>query len=393
MLPKPGRPGHRADSAACDALLPHADPKTIMSLHATAALLLYCRPGFENECAREVSAACSDLGVTGYAKTEPQSGWVLYLPHGDADQGEEAMHVLRGALRFDDLVFARQLVFCSAFVDELPEKDRLPPLVAAARTLGCRCGVVWLETADTNDAKELSGFCRRFAPHLEQALIAEHLLHPKDKRAARLNVFFVDATQAWVGLTDLANSSPWPMGIARLRVSRDAPSRSAVKLSEAWLALMTGQELDKRLVAGMRAADLGAAPGGWSWQLAQRGLRVIAIDNGNVSPALLKGEMVEHLRADGFHWRPRGSLDWMVCDIADQPSRIALLAADWIAHGRCRDTIFNLKLPMKKRFEELQRCRTIIDKRLRAADVPYLLRIKHLYHDREEVTAYLRAIA
>lgn len=114
-----------------------------MSLHATAALLLYCRPGFENECAREVSAACSDLGVTGYAKTEPQSGWVLYLPHGDADQGEEAMHVLRGALRFDDLVFARQLVFCSAFVDELPEKTGcrrwLPPpgrLAAAVASSG-----------------------------------------------------------------------------------------------------------------------------------------------------------------------------------------------------------------------------------------------------------------
>lgn len=361
-----------------------------MPLHATVALLLYCRPGFENDCAKEVSGACADLGITGYVRTKPQSGWVLYLPHGEDEQGKEALRVLRSELQFDDLVFARQLVFCGAFVDDLPADDRVQPLVTAAKELGSRCGVVWLETADTNEAKELSGFCRKFAPHLERALIAEHLLHPKDKRAPRLNVFFVDSKQAWVGLTDLRNSNPWPMGIPRLRVSRDAPSRSAVKLAEAWLALLTEQEIEKRLVAGMRAADLGAAPGGWSWQLAQRGLRVIAIDNGNVSAALLKGEMVEHVRADGFHWRPRGSLDWMVCDIVDQPSRIAMLAADWIAHGRCRDTIFNLKLPMKKRFEELERCRAIIDKRLREADVPYVLRVKHLYHDREEVTAYLR---
>lgn len=361
-----------------------------MPPHATAALLLYCRPGFEDDCAKEVSGACADLGITGYARTKPDSGWVLFVPHGEGTQGDEAMRILRGELRFEDLVFARQLVFCGAFADGLPPEDRVPPLVAAVKALGSRCGVVWLETADTNEAKELSRFCRKFAPHLERALIAEHLFHPKDKRAPRLNLFFIDSTQAWVGLTDLANSNPWQMGIARLRRSRDAPSRSAVKLAEAWLALLTEREREQRLVAGMRAADLGAAPGGWSWQLAQRGLRVIAIDNGNVSPALLKGEMVEHIRADGFHWRPRGSLDWMVCDIVDQPSRIAQLAADWIAHGRCRDTIFNLKLPMKKRFDELARCRAIIDKRLSQADVPYLLRVKHLYHDREEVTAYLR---
>ena len=45
---------------------------------------------------------------------------------------------------------------------------------------------------------------------------------------------------------------------------------------------------------------------------------------------------------------------------------------------------------MKKRYDELERCRAIIDKRLREADIAYVLRIKHLYHDREEVTAYLR---
>ncbi len=364
---------------------PAHDTLTAMPLHTTPALLLYCRPGFENDCAKEVSAACADIGITGYAKAKPDTGWLLFVPHGD-----EALAVLRAELRFADLVFARQLVFCSAFVDDLPADDRVPALVDAVKTLGSRCGNVWLETADTNEAKELSGFCRRFQPHLERALIVDHVLHPKDKRAPRLNVFFIDSSQAWVGLTDLANSSPWPMGIPRLRISRDAPSRSAAKLAEALLGLLSEQERNQRLVPGMRAADLGAAPGGWSWQLAQRGLRVIAIDNGNVSPTLLKGEMVEHVRADGFHWRPRGSLDWMVCDIVDQPSRIALLAADWIAHGRCRDTIFNLKLPMKKRYDELERCRAIIDKRLREADIAYVLRIKHLYHDREEVTAYLR---
>lgn len=356
-----------------------------MPIHAQAALLLYCRAGFENDCAAEVSRACADLGITGYARTKPDSAWVLYIPHGD-----EALDILREQLRWDALVFARQLVFCRCRVEGLPNDDRVTPIVAGVKTLGSRCGVVWCETADTNEAKELSGFCRRVTPHLEKALIKEHVLHPKDKRAAHLHVFFADSSQAWLGISDLDNSSNWPMGIARLRTPFGAPSRSAVKLSEAWLTLMTEQEREQRLIAGQRAVDLGAAPGGWSWQLAQRGLRVTAVDNGAIDPRVLATEMVEHLRDDGFHYRPRGQVDWMVCDIVEQPIRVAGLAADWLANGRARDIIFNLKLPMKKRYDELQRCRDTIETRLQQAEMPYVLRIKHLYHDREEVTAYLR---
>ena len=42
---------------------------------------------------------------------------------------------------------------------------------------------------------------------------------------------------------------------------------------------------------------------------------------------------------------------------------------------------------MKKRWEEVVRCRALIDEALGGGG--YYLRIKHLYHDREEVTAYL----
>ena len=41
---------------------------------------------------------------------------------------------------------------------------------------------------------------------------------------------------------------------------------------------------------------------------------------------------------------------------------------------------------MKKRWEEVERCRGIVDEVLGGG---YYLRMKHLYHDREEITAYL----
>ena len=192
-----------------------------------------------------------------------------------------------------------------------------------------------------------------------------------------------------VGLSLPSEGSAWPMGIPRLRMPKDAPSRSTLKLAEAILTFLSPDEQKSSLRPGLTAVDLGAAPGGWSWQLVSRGLRVTAIDNGPIAASVLATGLIKHLRTDGLTWRPKKAVDWMVCDMVEQPSRIAPVMADWLATGRCRRSIFNLKLPMKKRHEEVERCRNLIDQRMRAAGLKYVLRIKHLYHDREEVTCYL----
>jgi len=92
------------------------------------------------------------------------------------------------------------------------------------------------------------------------------------------------------------------------------------------------------------------------------------------------------LREDAFRFRPRRPVDWLVCDVVDQPMRIAELIARWIADGAARRAIFNLKLPMKKRYDEVRRCMQRIGEMAPAAGT---LAVRQLYHDREEVTAYL----
>ena len=72
--------------------------------------------------------------------------------------------------------------------------------------------------------------------------------------------------------------------------------------------------------------------------------------------------------------------------------RIAELVARWIADGAARRAIFNLKLPMKKRYDEVIRCRARIREMTDRAGVNVDLRFRHLYHDREEVTGYLARI-
>jgi 23S rRNA (cytidine2498-2'-O)-methyltransferase len=345
-------------------------------------LLLYTRAGFEKECAQEITAAASAMGVEGFVKARPDSGFALFQPHQDAMGVELAQH-----LEFRRLVFPRQLVLTGDLVSDLPEGDRVTPIVAAARALGQRFGALWLETPDTNDGKALATLIRPLSAHLERGLRKADIAFDDAESRERLHVFFVGGRACHVGVSDDANGAPWPMGIPRLRLPRGAPSRSTLKLAEALLVFLDERERAERLAPGKTAVDLGAAPGGWTWQLVQRGLMVTAVDNGTLDPALLETGQVKHRRDDGFHYEPAEPVDWMVCDMVESPSRVARIASRWIAQGWCRETIFNLKLPMKKRWEEVERCRELVDEALGGGG--YYLRMKQLYHDREEVTAYL----
>lgn len=346
-------------------------------------VLVLCRRGFEAEAATELELATDDASLPGMAGSTPDSGFAA------SNLAEEMpLSNLTGRLPLARLVFARQRLFWFDRVTDLPEKDRGTPLADALARAGTPVSKVVLETPDTDLAKQMSGFCKRFAEPLERLLDKRTLLRPKQTQLPVLHIVFTDASTAWLCLLQPGDGSPWPMGVPRLRMPREAPSRSALKLAEAFHELLGDAGCAQHLRAGLRAVDLGAAPGGWSWQLAQRGLHVTAVDNGPLAPSAHATGMIEHVRADGFTWRPKRPVEWMVCDMVEQPGRIAQLVAEWIATGRCKRTIFNLKLPMKRRLEEVERCSALIHKRLKSVG-PVELRFKHLYHDREEVTGYL----
>jgi 23S rRNA (cytidine2498-2'-O)-methyltransferase len=348
-----------------------------------SALLLYCRPGFEKECAQETAVACIGQSVSGTVRSTPDAGYVEFVLH-DSEAGGR----LRSHLRFENLIFARQLIYAVPWIRDLPVTDRVGALLPAIAAIGTPFGAVWLETADTNEAKELGAFCRKFLAPLSFALKKAALLQEGETGLPRLHLFFAGSTTVCIGVSDPDNASPWTMGVPRLSLPPHAPSRSTQKLAEA-LQLWLTPEADKRLLReGTRAVDLGAAPGGWTWQLVRRGVHVTAVDNGPMAAKLLETGLVEQVHADGFRYRPPRPVSWMVCDMVEQPLRVAELVADWLADGRCVHSIFNLKLPMKKRYEEVERCRNAMRERWRAAGVTCELRFKHLYHDREEVTGY-----
>ncbi len=343
-----------------------------------SSLLLYCRTGFEKECAGEIQEKAAAAGLPGYVIAREGDGYLLH----QCLDGECS----RRMVDFGGLIFARQLLFDAVRVEDLPVGDRAAPLIERASAMGGPYSAVWFETVDTNAGKALSALTRRFGGAFLQAARAAGLL-AAETAAPRLHLLFLDSTTVILALSDPTNSAPWPMGIPRLKFPRGAPSRSTLKLEEAFLTFV--RDPQRRLAPAMTAVDLGAAPGGWTWQLVRRHLRVIAVDNGSLQQELLETGLVEHVRGDAFRYRPAKCVDWLVCDVVEQPSRIAGLIGRWAVEGCCRQAIFNLKLPMKKRYLEVQRCARIIEEVLSAKSIAHSLRFKQLYHDREEVTGYL----
>ena len=340
-------------------------------------LLCYCRAGFEPELAAELGERAALAGFPGHARTERGSGFVVFAgTHGDA---------LSRALPFEDLVFARQKATLLADLRALPAGDRIAPILAVLDG-HAPFGTLLVEHPDSDAGKPLAGLARSFANALRPALRKAGLLAPTDRAPGpRLHACFVAGDRLLLAASDPHDSAPWPLGIPRLKLHPEAPSRSALKLEEALLVLLDAAGRERLLRPGMHAADLGAAPGGWTWVLARHGLHVTAIDNGPLRPHLFETGRVEHLRADGFAWRPPRPRDGMVCDMVEQPRRVASRMAEWLREGWCRQAIFNLKLPMKKRWEETRLCLALVRE---GSGRPLRLRARQLYHDREEITVF-----
>jgi 23S rRNA (cytidine2498-2'-O)-methyltransferase len=339
--------------------------------------LIYCRPGFEQDCAQEALRYAKQQNpvIAEQPLIQPDSGYVIVALN---DQ----------SLSFRELIFARQLIRLHHSIAALPERDRLTPILEAVAALRGTFGTLWLEIPDTNAGKLLATFARRFQPVLESALREQDRIGDIP-HSTRLHIFFPDKNSALIGSSDPRNSSAAYMGIVRQSMPPEAPSRSTMKLAEAIEVFMDRSEQTRMLRSGMQAVDLGAAPGGWSWQLVKRGIRVTAVDNSPMKGVLVNHPLVRHLKQDGFKFAPRKAVDWLVCDMVEKPSRVAELVGAWFAAGRCRHAIFNLKLPMKQRLAATDSALGGIRKRLDEEGINYRMMAKQLYHDREEVTVFL----
>jgi len=327
-------------------------------------MIFRCQPGFEPNLEKE-------LRLHGLVATELGSGW---------------LRVGQAAGRVPELCFAQAVLLdpveiAADTVNGLATKI-LDSFLSTAKTE--RFEGAWPLIVDM--AAGLDGLGRR-VDGVEKAL--GELLRKRMSRVAKLAtsdkprgvatlrglfVFFADFGRAFVARECVFG------GQRRMADDSLAPSRSYLKVEEAYIVL--GREP----VAGETVVDLGAAPGGWSYSAAKRGAKVIAIDNGPLKGGALDNPLIEHRREDAFRFQPAAGevVDWLFCDLVEEPHHVMRnLIEPWIAQKWCRRFVVILKFG---RVDPVALLREIAAPGSVLAERVSGLRIRHLYHDREEFT-------
>ena len=327
-------------------------------------MIIRCQPGFETNLEKE-------LRLHGIVATELSAGW---------------LRVAQASAKLPELCFAQTILLdpveiTADTVNGLAGKI-LDYFLASAKAE--RFEAAWPLIFDM--AAALDGLGRR-VDGVEKALA--ELLRKRLSRVAKLAttdkprgpatarglfVFFADFGRLYVARECVFG------GQQRMADDPLAPSRSYLKVEEAYIVL--GREP----VAGETVVDLGAAPGGWSFSAAKRGARVIAIDNGPLKGGALDNPSIEHRREDAFRFQPAAGevIDWLFCDLVEEPHHVMRnLIEPWIAQGWCRRFVFNLKFG---RVDPVALLREISTSGSVLAERTTGLRIRQLYHDREEFT-------
>lgn len=213
---------------------------------------------------------------------------------------------------------------------------------------------------------------------------------PLDVRAPQQIVSVVIAEQAayegqttgFLGLSPAVyNLSDWAGGKRRFAREREQVSRAEFKLLEALEVFEV--PLPERGVA----LDLGAAPGGWTRVLRQKGQYVTAVDPGRLHPRLEEDGNVRHLQmtAESYLESEPDQFDLILNDMRldarDSARLMVAYAPALYGHGRA---IMTLKLPEDGR-------ETVIDHAFTILDGAYeRLGARHLFHNRSEITVFLR---
>lgn len=176
------------------------------------------------------------------------------------------------------------------------------------------------------------------------------------------------------------NISDWNGGAVRFQREEGQISRAKFKLLEAEMTF----GIDFR--AFREALDIGAAPGGWTSFLLERGLTVTAVDPAKMHPSLLNSPNLTVLRKNAGEVKFREQqFDLLVCDMSWSPKLTAKLVSELLyALVPGGTAIVTVKLLSKKPMALIQE---VIDTFQQSR--MQVQRAKQLFHNRDEITLYM----
>lgn len=176
------------------------------------------------------------------------------------------------------------------------------------------------------------------------------------------------------------NLSDWAGGAIRFRREDEQISRAKFKLLEA------EQRFGLDFASYKSALDIGAAPGGWTSLLLERGLRVTAVDPAAMHPSLQEEKRLTVLRrnAGEVSFAP-DSFDLLVCDMSWSPKMMGKLVSGLLYALRSGGlAVITVKLMHGKPFQTVRELTAAFEEQLE------LLQGKQLFHNRDELTLLLR---
>jgi 23S rRNA (cytidine2498-2'-O)-methyltransferase len=125
-------------------------------------------------------------------------------------------------------------------------------------------------------------------------------------------------------------SSPFANGEVRfVEDTEGPPSRAYLKLWETFTLTRAWPK------AGEKVLDLGSAPGGWSFVLAELGADVLSVDKAPLDERVARRPNVTHRRMSAFALDPAevGPVDWLFSDVICYPERLLKLVRRWMEAG------------------------------------------------------------
>jgi 23S rRNA (cytidine2498-2'-O)-methyltransferase len=280
--------------------------------------------------------------------------------------------------------------------------------------LAAHAGTPWPEEIHRDALAAFGpGRAQVFAPELPRVGSADKEQHPLARDAARLaetlekktlgrrakgkagpatrhtlRVALVGPRSAFASVDDLDDADPltaWPGPFpggraVAFETARDAPSSAHRKLEEAFAWLGTAPAADEL------AVDLGAAPGGWTRVLRDRGARVVAVDRGALDEALQRDPHVTWLRRDALDVDVAAIAPaWVVCDVIWAPERTIEVVRRSVAVDSVRGVVATVKLTRPVDFDTLDAARE-----LATGTAGFAGRVKHLVANKLEVTLLMR---
>ncbi|MGZ9584175.1 SAM-dependent methyltransferase [Paenibacillus marinisediminis] len=191
---------------------------------------------------------------------------------------------------------------------------------------------------------------------------------------------FIHDGNIYTGIASIADQgSDWPGGAIRFQREEGQISRAKFKLLEA------EQAFGLSFASYRNALDIGAAPGGWTSLLLERGVHVTAVDPAKMHESLQGHPQLQIIQrnAGEVAFEPN-EFDLLVCDMSWSPKHTAQLVIELLEAVMPGGTVIvTVKLMHKKPLQTIRECMAMFEEHL------HILKAKQLFHNRDEITLYM----